>query len=147
MPKVETEIEIGAAPEEVWKVLMDPRRLGDWVTIQSGLGDVPDRELRDGDSFEQTLSLAGAKFDVNWTVSGIEKPRAAEWTARGPGGSGARVRYGLEPGDGETTRFTYFNDYDLPGGGVGAVAGKLSSRVTKRAMNSSLRRLRKLVEA
>ena len=30
---VSAEIEIAASPEEVYGVMMDPNRLGDWVTI------------------------------------------------------------------------------------------------------------------
>jgi len=145
MPCVSTSIDIDAPPEDVWSVLMDPRRLGDWVTIQCDIQDVPEGELSDGDSFRQTLALAGAKFEVRWTVREIDEPRIAEWSAEGPKGSGARVQYELEPNDG-ATRFRYRNDFNLPGGGVGKVAGKLSSRVAGRAMRTSLRRFREVVE-
>jgi carbon monoxide dehydrogenase subunit G len=146
MPCISTSIDIDAPPEEVWRVLMDPRRLGDWVTIQCDIQDLPEGHLGDGDTFRQTLALAGKKFDVRWTVCSQDEPRFAEWRAQGPRGSGARVRYELEP-NGDATRFRYRNEFELPGGGVGRLAGKLSSRVAGRAMSSSLQRFRGLVES
>jgi acetyl-CoA C-acetyltransferase len=146
VPCITTDIKIDASPESVWAVLMDPNRLGDWVTIQCAVSDVPEGELHQGDSFRQTLSLAGAKFDVRWTVSQVDRPRFAEWTASGPRGSSAVVRYELDQ-DGDGTEFRYRNEFELPGGGAGRLAGRLSSRVAGRAMQSSLKRLRKVAES
>ena len=46
--KVERTIEIAAPPERVWATLMDPRQLGDWVSIHKRLEDAPPGELRKG---------------------------------------------------------------------------------------------------
>ena len=55
------------------------------------------------------------------------------------------VEYGFEP-DGEGTRFSYLNEYDLPGGPLGRIAGRTVSRVTTREVDGSLQKLKALVE-
>lgn len=145
MPKADTTIQISAPPERVWAVLMDPARLGEWVTAHRSVGEVPD-ELIEGSSFTQTLKLATRKFDVRWTIEEADEPRLAVWEGSGPHGSGAKVRYELDP-DGTGTRFHYVNNYDLPGGPFGAAAGHAVSRPAKAAMKSSLKSLKKLVES
>lgn len=146
MPKAETTIQTDAPPERVWALLMDPERLGDWVTAHCDVSDVPEGGLTEGSSFRQTLKIAGSKFGVRWTINELEEPRLAVWSGAGPKGSTAKVRYELEPSQGGT-RFRYCNEYELPGGAFGKLAGTVASTPAKRAMASSLKRLKRLVEA
>jgi uncharacterized protein YndB with AHSA1/START domain len=142
---VTTETEIAAPREKVFDLLLDPRRLGEWVSAHRGVSDVPDGKLERGSEFQQSLSLAGKEFRVRWKVTELEEPRLAVWEGRGPAGSKATVRYELsENGDG--TRFVYCNDYSLPGGPVGAAAGGAVSGAAKRAMKTTLRRLKGVLE-
>ena len=55
-----------------------------------------------------------------------DEPRLARWEGDGPAGSPAAVSYRLEPEDGGT-RFEYENEFALPGGVLGKVAGGLLS--------------------
>ena len=66
--KVERDIRIDAPPQRVYDVVMDPRRLEDWVTIHDHLEDAPDGALKKGSKLTQILKLAGRKFHVRWTV-------------------------------------------------------------------------------
>ena len=54
---VSAEIEIAAPPEEVYAVMMDPGRLGEWVTIHREVSGAPDPPLAEGDSFEQLVRV------------------------------------------------------------------------------------------
>jgi uncharacterized protein YndB with AHSA1/START domain len=148
MSLVTTSIEIAATPEQVWDVVLDPRRLADWVTIHRSLGDDTPARLRRGSTFEQTLTLRGAHLHVAWTVEQIDPPRRAEWHGRGPAHSHATIVYRLEPtGDGGT-RFTYENSFKPPGGPLGAVAGRvLVGGLSDREAQRSLERLKALLEA
>ena len=42
MPSADTTIDIDAPVERVWALLMDPTRLGEWVTAHCEVSDVPE---------------------------------------------------------------------------------------------------------
>jgi hypothetical protein len=71
--KVTSSINIAAAPQDVWNVVMDPKRLGEWVTIHRGLGE------HGRDHMEQTLCLRGVNFHVRWELAECEEPHRAVW--------------------------------------------------------------------
>jgi uncharacterized protein YndB with AHSA1/START domain len=147
MPGVVSEIEIAAPPEAVWDVLMDPHRLGDWVTTHVALGDETPAELEEGSSFEQKLKVGGPGFKVTWKVVEAECPRRVEWNGDGPAGSGARVVYELEPAGDDATKFSYENEFKLPGGALGRLAGRtVGAAAAKREAERSLANLKKLIE-
>src|ERR1044071_4555341 len=124
MTRVHCAIAIAAPPARVWEVVMDPRRLGDWVTIHRRVGEAPDK-LRSGSTFEQTLNLRGAPLHGVWAVAAVDPPRRAEWEGQGPAHSRASIVYELR-GDGESgTIFDYTNEFRPPGGALGAVAGRV----------------------
>ena len=143
--KVEHTAVIAAPPAELFDVVTDPRRLEEWVTIHNDLVEAPTGALEKGSKLTQQLKLAGRCFTVNWTVAESQRPRKVVWQGRGPMHSKASVTYELEP-NGDGTKFSYTNDYHLPGGPLGRVAEPLVKRVTKRELRASLERLRRLVE-
>jgi carbon monoxide dehydrogenase subunit G len=143
---VSAEIEIAAPISEVYEAMMDPGRLGDWVTIHRDVSGAPEPPLSEGDSFEQKLSLAGTSFKVTWTVTRADLPNAADWDGSGPAGSKARVAYRLEEA-GEGTRVGYENEFDFPAGFLGRAAGRLLVRSpAKKEAEKSLERLKSLLE-
>jgi uncharacterized protein YndB with AHSA1/START domain len=142
---VRAETDLPAPPEEVWEVIMDPHRLGEWVTTHVGLeGEVPDR-LERGSSFRQRLNVGGAPFTVSWEVVEAEPPQQVLWRGEGPGGSGAVVEYLLREADG-STRFIYVNRFDLPGGLLGRIASRaVGERIAKRESEKTLENLKRLL--
>ncbi len=142
---VERTVTINAAPSVLYDLVMDPARLEDWVTIHHSLDEAPRGQLKKGSRLTQGLKLAGTPFHVRWTVVENEPNRHVVWDGRGPVGSHARVEYRFEP-EGDGTRFSYVNDYGLPGGPLGRFAGRAVSRVTERELERSLQRLKALVE-
>jgi uncharacterized protein YndB with AHSA1/START domain len=147
MATVHTAIDLAAPPERVWEILMDPRRLADWVTIHRSLGPVPER-LRRGSEFEQTLTLRGAHLHVAWTVADLDPPRRAVWEGRGPAHSRAICTYELAPREDGGTHFDYTNEFKTPGGPLGAVAGRvLVGGLSQREAQRSLQRLQQLIAA
>ncbi len=143
--RVERTVEVAAPPERLYEVVMDPSRLEDWVTIHDHLvGEVPAR-LRKGSELTQCLKLAGRPFKVRWTVAENEPCDRVVWEGRGPVGSHAKVVYGFEE-NGKGTRFLYRNEYDLPGGPLGRLAGRTVARATAREVDGSLQKLKLLVE-
>ena len=143
--KVERSVEIAAAPGEVYNVVMDPARLDDWVTIHDHLEDAPNGQLKRGSKLTQTLRVAGQRFKVRWTVAEIDFCRRVVWEGRGPLGSHARVVYRFDENE-LGTRFSYMNQYDLPGGVFGRMAGRAVSRVTEKELDGSLQKLKSMLE-
>ena len=143
--KVERTVDIKASPEAVYEIVMDPRCLEKWVSIHQFLEDAPEGQLRKGSTLSQCLKLAGRRFDVRWTVVENERARRVVWEGEGPMRSKAKVIYGFER-DGEGTRFSYTNEYELPGGALGRMAGPMVKRATAGELDESLRRLAALVE-
>ncbi len=142
---VNESIEIAATPAEVWAVVMDPNRLGDWVTAHKKVYDAPDGGLSKGDSFKQKLRVVGPSFKVKWTVVEAEEPKLAVWEGKGPGGATAHVRYDLEETDGGT-RFDYCNEFELPGGPLSMPAKSIAGPPATKQARASLANLKKLLE-
>lgn len=147
MTLVTASVTIAAAPERVWQVVMDPRRLHEWVTIHRRLDDVDEGPPRAGFRVDQTLALAGAPFKVHWTLQEHNRPRHATWEGRGPARSRARTTFRLtEDGHGHTV-FEYENEFRPPGGPLGAIAARaLVSGISQREANRTLQRLKALLE-
>jgi len=146
MTRVHCAIEIAAPPARVWEVVMDPHRLGDWVTIHRRVGDVPAHLVR-GSTFEHTLNLRGAHLHVFWTVVDVDPPRRAVWEGQGPAHSRAEIVYALRPHGESATLFDYTNEFKAPGGPLGAVAGRvLVGGLSQREAQRSLQRLKALIE-
>ena len=143
--RIERSTHINAPPRDVYDVVMDPRRLRDWVTIHDHLEGSPRVPLQKGSELTQTLKLAGRRFKVHWHVVENEPCEHVVWEGRGPIASHARVEYRFDSNEGGT-EFSYVNEYDLPGGALGRVAGKAVSRVTQKELDGSLQRLKQLVE-
>ena len=146
MTKLEREIHIEAPPEDVYSTLMDPDCLGDWVTIQDELLEAPDGDLEKGSELVQRMKLAGQRFKLRWKVEQADRPRKTVWMGRGPMGSKARVTYDLAENSGGTD-FTYTNEYELPGGPAGWLAGRAIVRASGREADKTLERLKKLIES
>ena len=144
--RVERSVEIAASPEAIYEVIMDPACLERWVTIHVALEDAPRGQLERGSELTQRLQLAGRGFTVRWRVIENRPARKVVWEGSGPLRSHAGVTYELTPNDDGGTRFTYTNEFALPGGPLGRVAGPVVRRVTAGELDRSLERLRAMVE-
>jgi carbon monoxide dehydrogenase subunit G len=146
--KVERDITINASPDAVWAVLMNPRRLADWVSIHQTLKQAPEGQLVEGDELVQSLRLAHKRFDVRWHVKQADKPRRAVWEGRGPVRSKAMVVYELSPDGNGGTRFHYANEFKSPGGPLGAfIADHTLQGTSEREADKTLKSLRGLLES
>ena len=108
----------GAARRRVYDVVMDPRRLGDWVTIHHHLEGSPRSPAQEGVAADPVPEAGGQ--EVQGALAGH---RERPLRARRVGGPRAgrltrRVEYRFDSNDGGTD-FSYVNEYDLPGGPLG----------------------------
>jgi uncharacterized membrane protein len=147
MATVNASIKIQAPIEQVWKTVMDPDRLGDWVTIHKSVRNVSQNPLRRGASMDQSMVVRGVTFRVHWTLVAVDEPRKAEWEGSGPAHSRARICYALSSSDDGSTVFDYTNEFHPPGGRLGNVAGRfIVGATTEREARNSLGRLKLLLE-
>jgi uncharacterized protein YndB with AHSA1/START domain len=147
MSTVTASIEIAAPPAAVWDVVMDPARLGDWVTIHRKLRGSDDGPPRVGYRMDQQVHLRGVSLDVHWTLVDCDPGAHAVWEGRGPARSRARTEYRLRATDDGHTRFDYRNEFHAPLGPLGALAGRaLVGGMPEREATRTLDRLRELLE-
>jgi uncharacterized protein YndB with AHSA1/START domain len=143
---VKQTIEIDAPIDRVWELVMDPDRLGEWVTIHEEVSEVPDGDLKAGSRFRQRMKLKGVPLKVRWEIVEFDPPRHARWAGEATAGAGATIVYDLAERDGVTS-FDYRNEFDLPGGKVGNLAGRAFNAASgDREAKRSLKRLKELLE-
>ena len=147
MTKLEREIEIQASPERVYDVLADPDCLGEWVTIQEELEEAPSGDLHAGSTLRQRMKIAGQRFRLSWTVVEADRPNRIVWHGKGPMSTKAKAIYEISGNGDGGTQFSYLNEYQLPGGLAGRLAGRAVSAASGREADKTLKRLKKLVEA
>lgn len=146
MGAVVVHIDIAAPPGAVWAVALDPERLEEWVTIHRSLGAHDDGPARTGYRMDQTLTLRGAPFRVQWELAECEEPRLADWQGRGPAGSRAETAYRLSARAGGT-RFEYRNEFHPPLGVLGRVAQRaVAGDIPEVEARRSLERLKAICE-
>jgi uncharacterized protein YndB with AHSA1/START domain len=147
MSVVHAQIQIAAPVEKVWEVVMDPKRLHEWVTIHRSLDSYSEGRPRNGSTMQQSLRIRGVTFHVQWTLVEVKPPRLAEWEGKGPAHSRARTRYELTPEEDRDTLFDYTNEFTAPGGPLGAVASRVFvGGISEREAHTSLQRLKALIE-
>ncbi len=148
MSTVCASIEIAAPQRLVWNTVMDPARLGDWVTIHRKLRDSDEGVPRVGYQMEQQIHLRGVSIDVHWTLVECVPGERAVWEGRGPARSRARTGYALYPTSADSTRFDYRNEFHAPLGPFGALASRaLVGGMPEREATRTLDRLRALLES
>lgn len=144
---VKQSIEIKAPIERVWSLIMDPERLGEWVSIHERAFDLPGGGLERGSTFGQRLKLKGVPLKVRWEVVECTPPRRARWAGSAGAGARAAIAYDLSERDDGSTLFDYENTFELPAGQVGKLAARAFNAVSgDREARRSLRQLKELLE-
>ncbi len=146
MSLVTTSTHIAASPADVWEMIMDPHRLGEWVTIHRKLLRADAGSPRVGYTMDQQIHLRGVSLEVHWTLTECRPCERAVWEGRGPARSRAHSEYVLSAED-AGTRFDYRNEFRPPLGPVGALASRaLVGGMPEREAKRTLERLRAQIE-
>ena len=146
MSLVTASIQIGASPQEVWDLVMNPAALEQWVTIHRRLLHADEAPVRVGFTMDQRVHMRGVSLDVHWRLEECRPCELAVWEGRGPARSSARTEYRLRESDGGT-RFDYRNEFRAPLGPVGAIVSRaLVGGMPEREAKRTLERLRSRLE-
>jgi uncharacterized protein YndB with AHSA1/START domain len=146
MSLVTASIRIDATPAEVWRMVMDPDRLAEWVTIHSKLMRADEGPPRVGFTMDQQVHLRGVHVEVHWKLVECRPRELAIWEGRGPARSRARIEYALRDDTGGT-RFDYRNEFHAPLGPVGAIVSRaIVGGIPAREAERTLERLRAHLE-
>ncbi len=146
MSLVTASIHIAAPPADVWKLIMDPSCLEEWVTIHRKLVHADDGPPHVGYMMDQQIHLRGVSLEVHWTLAECRPGELAVWEGRGPARSHAHSEYALSAEDGGT-RFDYRNEFRPPLGPVGALVSRaLVGGMPEREARRTLERLRAHME-
>lgn len=141
----ERDVDLAVPAEEAYRAVMDPARLGEWVTVHAGFNEDPPERLEEGSQLVQRLRVTGQAFTVRWTVAEADPPWTVVWEGRGALGGSARAVYRFARVNGGT-RFSYRGEVQLPGRAAGRLAGRLLARVAQRELDRSLERLKRRLE-
>ena len=139
-------IDIDAPIQEVWNTIMNPGRMGEWVTIVDRIEHLDPGPIRPGFRMSQTLHLRGMPFRVHWTLEELDAPRYARWEGAGPARAKAVTENRLSERGGRT-HFNYRNEFRTPFGPLGAAASRvIVGGIPEKEAKASLRRLRAILE-
>ncbi len=146
MSLVTASTRIAAPPAEVWKLVMDPHSLGEWVTIHRNLVRADEGPPRVGYAMDQQIHLRGVHLEVHWKLIECRPNELAVWEGLGPARSRARTEYVLTKDNGGT-RFDYRNEFRPPLGPIGAIVSRaLVGGMPEREAKRTLARLRAHLE-
>jgi carbon monoxide dehydrogenase subunit G len=140
---VTSQIEIAAEPAQVWAVISDLNRLGDWLTNHVGFaGDVP-TDAGEGTEYVEKVRVLGMPNELRWVVTSVEEGSRIVQEGKGPMGISIRGVYTLTPtGQGTTVAL----EQSFSGATVFAIKGQLEREV-KKILDESLANLSKVVTA
>ena len=93
------------------------------------------------------MKVVGKSFEVSWDVEVADRPKKVRWSGDGPMGSKARATYELSSNGNGGTKFSYTNEYDVPGGPIGKVAGKALVSASGGEADATLKRLKEFIES
>lgn len=113
---------IDARPEEVWKIISDPRNLPRWNSLIKDVHGAPPDGLKPGDRYSTELGILGVKIKVAARVLETDPPRSAMIRLTGP--LEATVRTWLRPVGKGRTRLEHEVDYKLKGGPIGSLIAR-----------------------
>ncbi len=127
-------------------MVMDPKRLHDWVTIHRRLVHADGGPARVGYEMDQLLHLRGVNIEVHWKLVDCKPCELAVWAGRGPARSRAHTEYRLHAKR-DGTQFDYRNEFRPPLGPLGAMVSRaLVGGMPEREAKRTLERLREQLE-
>lgn len=145
MGTVNATVEIPAAQEEVWDVLVSPGTYEEWLTIHTKWkGDVPER-FTEGATAAQVVTMLGMANTITWTVSELQEPQRLTITGEGMAGVETTFSLAVEPAGEGTSKAQI--DATFSGQMVVGALGKAVEQDAQKNLDDSLAKLAVLVQS
>lgn len=122
MTVVRQSVVVDAPPDEVWRVIADPRNLPRWNSHLRDVYDVPDHELVPGDRYGIVLRVLGVSVRIAALVVEIQPRRYSEVVLSGP--VDATVRTYVRPIGTHRARLEHEVHYRFAGGPLGELVAR-----------------------
>ena len=132
MTRIRESAIVHAPPEEVWRVVSDPRNLPRWNRYVRAVHDVPEDGLSKGDRYWTEMGGFGVRFRIRAHVLESEPNRYAKIRLTGP--LEAIVQTWVHPAGRRRSRLEHQVDYHVPGGPVGGVVARALRHLGATAM-------------
>jgi len=123
---------VDATPEEVWRVISDPRNLPRWNRYIRAVHDVPEDGLKEGDRYWTEMGGFGISFRIRAQVLDSEPNRYTRIRLTGP--VEAVVQTWVHPAGRNRSRLEHQVDYQVRGGPIGAVVARALRHLGATAM-------------
>ena len=132
--RVSATVDVDAPPEKVWEVIADPRNMPAWDRRIVSVRDVPETDLHEGSEYTTELRYMGLSAAIRARVRTLRPAEYAEVELSGLPLRGT-VRTTLTPiDDGSRTRLDQIVDYQLRGGPVGRILGRILKHLGAQAL-------------
>lgn len=126
MTTVERSVEVAAPAPRVWSLVEElwrmPHLSPSTVEVRG-----PDRLTEVGQTFEQTVRIAGRRFHSTWTLERLVPGRCLHAEGELMRGVLYGITQAIEPIGTQRSRLTFTMTYELPFGLLGKLAGRLGA--------------------
>jgi uncharacterized protein YndB with AHSA1/START domain len=122
MTTVRQWVTVDAPPEDVWRVVSDPRNLPRWNRYIREVENAPEDGLRKGTRYTTRMGVGGVTFRVNASVEEVDPPRYSQIRLTGP--LDAVVRTWIRPVGSRRSRLEHEVEYRIRGGPIGELIAR-----------------------
>lgn len=142
MGHIESSKDLTASPQEVWDVITDASKRGEWLTIHSGWLADPPAELTVGSVLVEKVVMLGMANKIEQTVTVCDAPKRLELSGTGMAGVKVTFAFEIAPnGSGSTVNIAG----DFSGSLIVGALGKAVEKDGVANLENSLSNLEKLV--
>lgn len=139
MGRIQTTVNIAAAPEKVWEIISTPATYEQWMTIHTKWkGDVPESWTH-GVAVDEVVTMLGMANTISWTATAVED--GSSLTISGTGMAGVTSTFTMSVSSDGNGGATAEIDAEFAGAMVVGALGKAVEKDAKANLDASLEKL------
>lgn len=142
MAHVNVSKEIPASQDAVWKVISNPQRFEEWLTLHTKWKSEPPAELALGSTISEVVTIMGMANTIDWNVDAYDAPNTM--TISGAGMAGAQITFTLSVAAAGDNAVATIDAEFISQMMVGAIGGAIE-RASVKELDESLDKLATLV--